>query len=454
MKNFALVLLLIGSSAKAADLRSAIPPGQRYTSSGTTGNFSSVYAQYGVKASTGDFNSLYAVKGSTAGSFYTTGASTAGYFYGDGSGLRGLTFTNTSPSSFTVLGIMRATGTVQADADKVYASTLGMGGVFVPYGVVATTGAIGTISLSSPTITLDVGGLLRVSNSIVTPGGNLRGSEAMDLQLARAINTQVASGQRSFIGGGNNNINDGAYGSIVAASGNTLQSGADYSGALSGRGNSIAGITDSVIVGGSGNSVLVGQAGAFIGGGITNSIGYTGTLAPTGPGVIVGGTLNTALNAGFVGGGSNNYATSYATCPGGSTNLCTGFYSTIAGGASGTASGNYSWIVGGNNNTASAQNAGAMGYRAKATAQGAISIADTTEADFTNAVADSLKARMSGGYYFTAGITTTTRVIVETSQSPASNAACNRGEFTWDASFGYICTATAVWKRFALTGGY
>jgi hypothetical protein len=44
--------------------------------------------------------------------------------------------------------------------------------------------------------------------------------------------------------------------------------------------------------------------------------------------------------------------------------------------------------------------------------------------------------------------------IIATTQSPASNAACTTGEVAWDASYVYICTATTVWKRAALTGGY
>jgi hypothetical protein len=38
--------------------------------------------------------------------------------------------------------------------------------------------------------------------------------------------------------------------------------------------------------------------------------------------------------------------------------------------------------------------------------------------------------------------------------SPAATDPCTAGTFTWDSTYGYICTASAVWKRFALTGGY
>jgi len=44
-------------------------------------------------------------------------------------------------------------------------------------------------------------------------------------------------------------------------------------------------------------------------------------------------------------------------------------------------------------------------------------------------------------------------IRIRTAQTPASTAACNAGEFSWDANFVYVCTASGVWKRAAL-GGY
>lgn len=43
---------------------------------------------------------------------------------------------------------------------------------------------------------------------------------------------------------------------------------------------------------------------------------------------------------------------------------------------------------------------------------------------------------------------------IQTYQSPASNAACEAGTIAVDANYIYLCTASAVWKRAALTGGY
>lgn len=40
------------------------------------------------------------------------------------------------------------------------------------------------------------------------------------------------------------------------------------------------------------------------------------------------------------------------------------------------------------------------------------------------------------------------------SQSPTSGGVGIAGQITWDANFGYFCTAANTWKRWALTGGY
>jgi hypothetical protein len=45
-------------------------------------------------------------------------------------------------------------------------------------------------------------------------------------------------------------------------------------------------------------------------------------------------------------------------------------------------------------------------------------------------------------------------ITIATNQSPAATDACTAGEVAWDASYVYICTASTVWKRAALTGGY
>lgn len=53
-----------------------------------------------------------------------------------------------------------------------------------------------------------------------------------------------------------------------------------------------------------------------------------------------------------------------------------------------------------------------------------------------------------------AGGASVNTLSVNTTESPASGAACSAGKMTWDASYIYVCTASGAWKRSALTGGY
>lgn len=52
------------------------------------------------------------------------------------------------------------------------------------------------------------------------------------------------------------------------------------------------------------------------------------------------------------------------------------------------------------------------------------------------------------------GVVSAPQLVVVTSASPLSNAACTAGRIVWDASYVYVCTASGAWKRAALTGGY
>jgi len=122
-------------------------------------------------------------------------------------------------------------------------------------------------------------------------GGNARGPHAVDLQRARSAVTQVASGQYSVIGGGQDNTASNQY--------------------------------------------------ATVGGGRENEA--SGQYATIG-----GGQNNTASgNRATVGGGQNNTASGqYATIGGGRDNLASGNYSVVLGGFSNTANGNYNLVFG------------------------------------------------------------------------------------------------------------
>jgi hypothetical protein len=155
-------------------------------------------------------------------------------------------------------------------------------------------------------------------------GGNARGTNAVDLQTKRGVNTQVASGQEAFIGGGRNNISSGAVTVVCGGVGNTA------SGAFGSA-------SPSAICGGEGNSTSGPLS--FIGGGLNNSTNSSGNRA-----VVCGGDTNAA----------NSYG---AAVGGGVSNVSSGNVSFIGGGGLGISGGG----VGGSGNTASANGASILG---------------------------------------------------------------------------------------------
>jgi hypothetical protein len=147
-------------------------------------------------------------------------------------------------------------------------------------------------------------------------GGNTRGQGAVDLQSERSAATQVASGDYSVIGGGQDNTASGDYATVGG-----------------GRQNTASG------------------SGATVGGGEQNTAGFL-QYATVG-----GGLLNTASGfAATVGGGLRNAASgNYATVGGGYLNTASGFAATVGGGVSNTASGFAATVGGGSDNTASGE---------------------------------------------------------------------------------------------------
>jgi len=127
--------------------------------------------------------------------------------------------------------------------------------------------------------------------SIQRGGGNQRGLHAVDLQSLRSAATQVASGNYSVIGGGQNNTASSSYATVGGGQNNTASG--DY---------------------------------ATVGGGLLNSAsGYSAT----------------------VGGGSYNTASGYtATVGGGTNNTASGNYSVVPGGSYNTANANYNLVFG------------------------------------------------------------------------------------------------------------
>jgi len=131
-----------------------------------------------------------------------------------------------------------------------------------------------------------------------TTGGSKRGQYATDWQKLRNVNSQVASGDYSVIGGGQNN---------TSGTGTNTTVGGGYENVASGNSSTVA-----------------------------------------------GGVANKATSgASFVGGGQNNIASHDAAAIGGGfKNRAAGQYSTVGGGNSVSAVGNYSTVGGGENNIA------------------------------------------------------------------------------------------------------
>jgi len=158
-------------------------------------------------------------------------------------------------------------------------------------------------------------------------GGNARGQDAVDLQRVRSAATQVASGQYSVIGGGQNNT-------------------ASNQSATVGGGNSNTASGLAATIGGGSSNTASGNF-ATVGGGQQDTA--SGVLATVG-----GGWLNRATDsAATVSGGRNNIASAgYATVGGGRNNAADWWYATVSGGSNNVATGNYCTISGGANNIA------------------------------------------------------------------------------------------------------
>lgn len=153
-------------------------------------------------------------------------------------------------------------------------------------------------------------------------GGNARGSKATDLQVARALAAQVASGSNSVIVGGDNNTASGQYSAILGGSGNICSATGSTIGA--GAANTASGASSS-ITGGDSN-VASGLNSAVAGGSQNTASGADSAIA--------GGVQNTASGAlSFVGAGQNNAAS--------------GINSVVLGGTDNTASGDNSSTIGG-----------------------------------------------------------------------------------------------------------
>lgn len=159
--------------------------------------------------------------------------------------------------------------------------------------------------------------------NVRTTDGDARGTNAVDLQTQRAASTQVASGARSTILGGENNTASGTEAAVVGGDSNLVSSSRGFIGG--GQSNSVTTNNEAAVVGGQGN--LASGAQAIVGAGDTN---------------VASGEESGVLS------GTGNQATGQRSgVLAGSTNVASGTISAIVGGNDNTAAGNRSAIVGG-----------------------------------------------------------------------------------------------------------
>ena len=166
-------------------------------------------------------------------------------------------------------------------------------------------------------------------------GGDKRGTQAVDLQMARITSNQVASGVQAVIVGGERNRASNTQAVVVG--GNTNLASGQYT----------------HIGGGASNTASADYAN--VGGGVSNTA--SGSVS-----VVAGGQSSTATAymSSTLGGLSNVSTNQYASNLGGQSNTSSGSHSTVIGGSSNTASGNYS-IAGGTGSVANANNSIALG---------------------------------------------------------------------------------------------
>jgi nitrogen fixation protein len=167
-------------------------------------------------------------------------------------------------------------------------------------------------------------------------GGNKRGTGAVDFQLSRLANTEVASGNNSVISGGYRNRATNTDASIGGGVDNTASG------------------TQSRVGGGQSNSAS--SDFSTVGGGISNSASASRTTVGGGQ-----GNTATAYAASSLGGFGNVSTNNYTSNIGGQSNTASGQYATVLGGASNTASGSYS-LAGGANSIANGSFSQALGY--------------------------------------------------------------------------------------------
>ncbi len=222
-------------------------------------------------------------------------------------------------------------------------------------------------------------------------------------------------GTGAFVGGGFENVADGAYSGVLEGNSNEvcdeessigggyynfISSGANtsyYAWIGSGYDNSISANGYQSVIGG-GNVNALTAPNSVIGGGNQNTLSSSDS-------VIGGGSTNAISGAttsfATIGGGANNSVIAeWGTVAGGNTNTASGNGANVAGGANNTASGTHATVLGGSKNTASGNQSLAAGVNSNAATAGSFVWSDDSSGatQLTSTVADQFLARASGGF--------------------------------------------------------
>jgi hypothetical protein len=249
------------------------------------------------------------------------------------------------------------------------------------------------------------------------------------VRRTQSVPSCSGAGTGSFVGGGFENVADGAYSGVLEGNSNEacdeessigggyynfISSGANtsyYAWIGSGYDNSISGNGyQSVIGGGNVNSLTAPNAvigggnqnttagsDSVIAGGSSNTINSGGTFA-----VIAGGsTNNVTAEYGFIGAGTNNTVSGEgAYIAAGGYNTASGEGAVVDGGFNSTANGTFATIPGGYANSAAGTYSFAAGGRASASLAGTFVWSDGSDGDtmLTSARAYQFLARASGGF--------------------------------------------------------
>ena len=230
-----------------------------------------------------------------------------------------------------------------------------------------------------------------------TIGGGERNSANLAYTTVSGGSFNTANGLSATVGGGTANIADGpqstvgggtqnaANGFESTVSGGTRNTATNAYAAIGGGLNNQAIGRRSAIAGGAGN-IAAGED-ATIGGGLSNQ-------ATDRYSTVAGGRANRAGN-----GNDTMEDARYATVGGGQDNVAAGLGATVGGGQENVAGGDFAGIAAGSENVAAGDYSFAVGRRAQIDAghDGALLLADATDADFVSEAANEFAVRATGG---------------------------------------------------------